>query len=150
MDNHNYKNQQNFQRQSQMNNSIFLNQEDFETNENDNNRSKKRVFRKKNRIILIIISIIIIALLILFVAFGANILNKLSRGRKECLSKICIQHSNYVRNTMDLNVNPCNDFYEFSCGGWKNTFEIPRYRARFITFDSLTAKNYEAIKGMII
>eukprot|EP00833_Pecoramyces_ruminatium_P015020 jgi/Orpsp1_1/1189052/evm.model.d7180000069124.1 len=37
---------------------------------------------------------------------------------KECTSKECIEISKRILSSLDTSINSCDDFYEFSCGGW--------------------------------
>jgi len=50
---------------------------------------------------------------------------------EECTSEECIQTSKRILDNMDLSVDPCDNFYQFTCGGFeekedisKSTFEI--------------------------
>jgi len=36
----------------------------------------------------------------------------------ECTSEECIEFSKRILSNMDTSVNPCDNFYEFTCGGW--------------------------------
>lgn len=37
-----------------------------------------------------------------------------------CMTKHCVKRAAYILENLDENVKPCDDFYEYSCGGWKN------------------------------
>ncbi|KAL0099287.1 hypothetical protein PUN28_020096 [Cardiocondyla obscurior] len=46
--------------------------------------------------------------------------------RVVCESKECKQAAKMLLNNMNRSVNPCEDFYEYSCGKWsKNNFIVP-------------------------
>ncbi|OUM59292.1 hypothetical protein PIROE2DRAFT_15209 [Piromyces sp. E2] len=38
--------------------------------------------------------------------------------REECLTEECSEISKSILNKMDTSVNPCENFYQFTCGGW--------------------------------
>ncbi|KFM67068.1 Endothelin-converting enzyme 1, partial [Stegodyphus mimosarum] len=41
-----------------------------------------------------------------------------------CRSKDCIIATDFILSLMDESVDPCEDFYAFSCGGWRSRFTI--------------------------
>ncbi|KAM8731774.1 phosphate-regulating neutral endopeptidase PHEX [Acanthopagrus schlegelii] len=42
-----------------------------------------------------------------------------------CLSPECIEAAGSILSKMDQSVNPCDDFYTYSCGGWLTENPIP-------------------------
>lgn len=50
---------------------------------------------------------------------------------------------------LDTLAVPGNDFYQFACGGWKQTHPLKPEHARFGTFDELREKSQEQVKDLI-
>ncbi|XP_056595080.1 phosphate-regulating neutral endopeptidase PHEX isoform X2 [Triplophysa dalaica] len=42
-----------------------------------------------------------------------------------CLTPHCIEAAGSILNKMDQSVEPCNDFYQYACGGWLRENPIP-------------------------
>jgi membrane metallo-endopeptidase-like protein 1 len=42
-----------------------------------------------------------------------------------CLTSYCIKAADYLINSIDQTVDPCEDFYQFTCGTWLKTVRIP-------------------------
>ncbi|XP_067658960.1 neprilysin-1-like [Haliotis asinina] len=54
-----------------------------------------------------------------------------------CLTKECIQHVNQVLTRLNRSADPCEDFFEYSCGGWVRSHTIPDDRSSYDTLSHL-------------
>lgn len=43
--------------------------------------------------------------------------------QKVCVTKICNTESERIKNKMDLNARPCENFYQFACGKFQTKME---------------------------
>ncbi|XP_076365191.1 neprilysin-1-like isoform X2 [Tachypleus tridentatus] len=56
---------------------------------------------------------------------------------KVCNTEGCEYIASELKKAMNMNVNPCDDFYEYACGGWISSHEIPKTKSRYGIFDQL-------------
>lgn len=46
-------------------------------------------------------------------------------------------------------MDPCDDFYQFSCGGWLKKTQIPDSRTRYSRFEQLSEQNSIILKKIL-
>ena len=68
---------------------------------------------------------------------------------KSCNTEKCQQVKNYILNSMDESVDPCEDFYKFSCGNWTKHNPIPKTSSSFSTFSKLNQKVEKQLKAIL-
>src|SRR4051794_20581202 len=50
---------------------------------------------------------------------------------------------------MDKSVDPCVDFYQYSCGGWRKSNPIPPDQAAWSVYGKLTDENQQYLWGIL-
>lgn len=55
-----------------------------------------------------------------------------------CQTPKCSKVGDYIKNSIDSKVNPCDDFFKFCCGGWIKRNPIPKSYNDYSTFTKLS------------
>lgn len=74
---------------------------------------------------------------------NANQLNEI------CTSEICKMESKKMLKNMDPTVNPCDDFYEFSCGNYLRNTKLPDDRDLEISVTQVQDKVDEQLQSVL-
>jgi endothelin-converting enzyme/putative endopeptidase len=57
--------------------------------------------------------------------------------------------SGFDLSQLDRTADPCNDFYQFACGGWRAKNPIPPDKSRWGRYDEMQEKNRAALKTLL-
>ncbi|KAG8183510.1 hypothetical protein JTE90_003860 [Oedothorax gibbosus] len=66
-----------------------------------------------------------------------------------CLIPECVRAAAYILNSMDESVDPCEDFYQFSCGGWLERHAIPEDKSSVSVFSEVQEEVYLKLKVLL-
>jgi endothelin-converting enzyme/putative endopeptidase len=76
-----------------------------------------------------------------------------SRGPKAQVGKHPLRSLPYTPsldlNSMDRNVDPCDDFYQYVCGGWMKNNPIPSDQPRWNVYAKLADENQQFLWGIL-
>lgn len=68
---------------------------------------------------------------------------------KMCQTSNCIRASAQIIDKMDTSVDPCNDFYEFSCGNYVRTKSVPHDRLSRNILQEIQDQIYIDMKNLL-
>src|SRR3954470_20153938 len=59
------------------------------------------------------------------------------------------QIRSFDTSAMDKTVDPCTDFYQFACGGWRKANPIPADRGAYSRFAELDDNNHFVLRDIL-
>jgi len=68
---------------------------------------------------------------------------------KTCFTQECIQAASEMLERMDHSVDPCEDFYSFSCGNFIKNVYIPKEVDHVSIYSSLEKRNERKLKNLL-
>ncbi|XP_012277674.1 endothelin-converting enzyme 1 isoform X2 [Orussus abietinus] len=72
-------------------------------------------------------------------------LQTLSNQYEVCGTKACRETADEILQNMNPTLDPCEDFYEFACGGWRKRYAVPHAGTAWNQFVSLNTKKFNQI-----
>uniref|UniRef100_A0A7N8XCW9 Membrane metallo-endopeptidase-like 1 n=1 Tax=Mastacembelus armatus TaxID=205130 RepID=A0A7N8XCW9_9TELE len=73
----------------------------------------------------------------------------LSSLNNVCTTADCVTAAARLLQNMDTSVKPCDNFYQYACGGWLERHVIPETSSRHSVFDILRDKLEIVLKGVL-
>ncbi|GFV58253.1 endothelin-converting enzyme homolog [Trichonephila clavipes] len=118
------------------------------------NKDKESIIKKRNfwqrrskmeKILLAVTGILLLLVIVLFVISVVQ-----SHSDKEyCTTPACVTIAANVINFMDQSVDPCEDFYQYACGGWKKANPLPENERHWDRYEELTKTNNHILKYIL-
>ena len=87
----------------------------------------------------ILVSLVVLLLLAVCIVVVVLIVSNADSGKstkQTCTTKDCVLSASKLIENSNLSVNPCIDFYEYACGGWKAKNFIPDSKSEWNGFTS--------------
>ena len=119
-------------------------------------RDEDPTFSKKRKgdhklAILVLASLLIcfvIITILLAVLLGVRVADEEDSTKcgSTCTTSMCLEATSFLIQGLDQSVNPCEDFYKYSCGNWEANNVIPEGFGRYSTFNELGTSNSITLK----
>ncbi|NXT57366.1 NEP protein, partial [Pluvianellus socialis] len=90
-------------------------------------------------VVAILLAIVAITMIVLYATYDDGV----------CKTPDCIKSAARILENMDTTAEPCNDFYQYACGGWLKRNVIPETSSRYSNFDILRDELEVVLKDVL-
>ncbi|GFS57721.1 endothelin-converting enzyme homolog [Trichonephila clavipes] len=71
------------------------------------------------------------------------------QDKEFCSTPACLRAAANILNSMDQSVDPCEDFYQYACGGWIKSNPLPAGKSNWNIFKKLAETNNLILKEVL-
>ncbi|XP_029471165.1 neprilysin isoform X2 [Rhinatrema bivittatum] len=90
-------------------------------------------------VVVVLLTILAITMIILYATYKDGV----------CKSSDCVKSASRILDNMDPSAEPCQDFYQYACGGWLKKNIIPETSSRYSSFDILRDELEVVLKDIL-
>ncbi|NWH72918.1 NEP protein, partial [Piaya cayana] len=90
-------------------------------------------------VVAVLLAIVAITMIVLYATYDDGV----------CKTSDCIKSAARILENMDTTAEPCNDFYQYACGGWLKRNVIPETSSRYSNFDILRDELEVVLKDVL-
>lgn len=66
-----------------------------------------------------------------------------------CLEPHCVELAGKILSSMDRTADPCEDFYQYACGGWVKHNPVPEGKAIWGNLNKLASDNQMIMRNLL-
>ncbi|NWU96320.1 NEP protein, partial [Upupa epops] len=90
-------------------------------------------------VVVVLLAIVAITMIVLYATYDDGV----------CKTSDCIKSAARILENMDPTAEPCDDFYQYACGGWLKRNVIPETSSRYSNFDILRDELEVVLKDVL-
>ncbi|GFQ99250.1 endothelin-converting enzyme 2 [Trichonephila clavata] len=110
---------------------------------------KRNFWQRRSKMEKYLLTILIVLFLLVLILFIVSVIRLHDADKKYCTTAGCVMAAANILNSLDQTVDPCEDFYQYACGGWKRSNPLLDGRMSFSEIEKLIDVNIRTWKYVL-